>query len=317
MKNSTIEVSETAEMLSLLKSNQFLEKAKKINIFLTVIVLVIGLIGNFLTLSVFSQRRFRVNSSNIFLLCLAINDSLFLIIHLFEDIIRTYEGVYYKNSNQVFAINITDSFLVACYLINYFRYFLRFTSAYIIVAFTLQRAYIVYFPLSDFYKSKISAWKTVFIIVLVSAILNLWVPFMFEIQKPENFRQYCDVQKNWKNTYFIITIIYISLIMLFPIIIVFIFNTLIIVKANRAQKRRQSSLMTPLSTRMKIIKEKTPNNLLVPNNSNTRVSLNDSYCLKMKSSFRKQTKQTNKLAHSLILISFLYAFLNLPYLISW
>ena len=65
-------------------SNLVLEYSSKINIYSSLIVIVIGLTGNFLTIFVFGQSRFRTNPSSVYLLCLAVNDSLFLVIHFFE-----------------------------------------------------------------------------------------------------------------------------------------------------------------------------------------------------------------------------------------
>jgi len=67
-----------------LLSNYILEQTRKINIMFVGIILVIGLIGNCLTIVVFAQKRFRINSSNVYLLSLAVIDGLFLLLHLFE-----------------------------------------------------------------------------------------------------------------------------------------------------------------------------------------------------------------------------------------
>lgn len=67
-----------------LLSNYFLEQTRKINILTVLIIIIVGLVGNFLTIVVFSQKRFRINSSNVYLLCLAVVDALFLLLHFFE-----------------------------------------------------------------------------------------------------------------------------------------------------------------------------------------------------------------------------------------
>ena len=81
----------------------------------------------------------------------------------------------------IIFLNIADKSDLACGLINFFRYFLRFQSAYIIVAFTLQRVIIVFSPLANRFKSKQSAWKTFHFITFISVIINLWVPFYFKV----------------------------------------------------------------------------------------------------------------------------------------
>ena len=55
-----------------------------VNLFITVTVLAIGLIGNLLVIFIFSRKKSRTNPSHCYLLCSAIVDSLFLIVHFFE-----------------------------------------------------------------------------------------------------------------------------------------------------------------------------------------------------------------------------------------
>ncbi len=50
-----------------------LELAKKINLYLSIFLIIAGLIGHMLTILVFAQNRFRRNSANVFLLLLAVS----------------------------------------------------------------------------------------------------------------------------------------------------------------------------------------------------------------------------------------------------
>ena len=67
----------------------FFDKTREINIYTTIVVIIIGLIGNILAVIVFIQKRFRKTSSEVFFLVLAISDGLFLLTHFFEDTLRT------------------------------------------------------------------------------------------------------------------------------------------------------------------------------------------------------------------------------------
>ena len=156
--------------------------SKKINIYATIFVTLIGLIGHSLIISVFGQKRFRTSSNSVFLLCLAINDSLFLIVHFFEDTLRTFIQVYINesNSNEIFnkfiqSLNLTDTYDFTCRLINYLRFILRFSSSYILVVFTIQRLHIIHSPFHNKFKSNKSAWLTCLTILIISFIINIWV----------------------------------------------------------------------------------------------------------------------------------------------
>ena len=73
-------------------AEDMLGNARKANILGSVIVSFVGFIGHFLIILVFSQKKFRTNSCNVYLLCLALNDSMFLIIHVI-----IIEYIYLRN----------------------------------------------------------------------------------------------------------------------------------------------------------------------------------------------------------------------------
>ena len=188
-------------------SKYIFEKVRKYNIEFSTLIIIIGLIGNSLAVFVFSHKKFRKNSSSVYFLCLAISDGLFLLTHFFEDTLRTYIDMYFNQNIQVHdmcrnhtdvlknnlsaiyvtylspqaqsfirLLNITDKFNIFCILINYFRYFLRFISAYIIVAFTVHNTLSIYSPcLNSRSFSKRVAWTTVNIITLCALAINIWV----------------------------------------------------------------------------------------------------------------------------------------------
>lgn len=161
--------------------HEYYTLTRKINIIGTILIIFIGLIGNGLAVYVFAQKRFRMHSSSIYLLFLAISDGLFLLTHFFEDTLRTYLDVYSNElgeNNILKLMNITDHLPFTCRLVNYFRYFLRFVSAYIIIVFTIQRTIAIHSPLFQTrYESKKIAWLIVFLLTAIGAIINLWVRF--------------------------------------------------------------------------------------------------------------------------------------------
>ena len=266
-----------------IQSSHFLINTKIVNIFATIAIIIIGLFGNGLAVFVFAQKRFRLHSSSIYLLCLAISDGMFLLMHFFEDTLRTYIDVFLNGENDIDpacyssdpiqatssstptnntrasdsilrTFNITDRFLLSCRLVNYFRYFLRFISAYIIVAFTIQRAIAIYSPLFQAkFESNRIAWINISIIVCIGAVLNVWVPFLFsprDLKLNEHLTiQYCDIEKQYSVFYFRITIAYIVLTMLIPIIVIFLCNTIVIINIVKANKKRQSMSNANLITK--------------------------------------------------------------------
>lgn len=291
-------------------SNYVIDISKKVNIFMTLIVIIIGLATNSITLVLFLQKRNRTNSSNVYLLTLALVDSLFLVAHFFEDSIRTIEEIYLedeikngKMGQLIQILNIANETDAICRLINYFRYVLRFISAYIVVAFTLQRLFIVFKPLSFRFKSKNSAWFTVSLITITSLILNSWVPFFFQIQYDDH-RKYCDPLANTRIEYFKIIFAYIILIILVPILIIFVSNSFIIYKTFKQEKMRKNlqnfELLSDCSPAGKI--ELSTTNLRIRNTASSKLT---------------KTNTSNKIAKTLLIVSFSFAILNLPYFVCW
>lgn len=339
---------------SSLKSSDILDMSRRVNIGAILAVALIGLIGHSLIILVFGQKRFRTNTSNVFLLCLAINDSLFLVIHVFEDTIRTYRDVFINETNSHYFINLlvmeldlTDKHELACILVNYFRYVLRFVSSYIQVAFTLQRLSIVFSPLNNRLKSKKSAWITCFLIYLASMILNMWAIFLFELQT-DGFSNYCDIRKEWSNEYFQITAAYIILVVLIPILTIFTSNSLIIVSLIRAESSRKKLNKTKLKykteqasvpkisfnrvsksipqTKGATSGKKCGKNLSVSHALYQTSDLTPSSKLKpfyssinnvANRSMSKSSTSTKNSTKILMLISFVFICLNLPYLVIW
>lgn len=235
-------------------SAEFKELSRKINILCTFIIACFGILGHVLTICVYSRKKFNKNSSHVYLYCLAINDSIFLVIHFFEDTVRSLQNVFQQpisnlnfsgnkmdNFKQFFKfLNITDKCSLTCIVINYLRYYLRFSSAYIIIAFTVQRLIIIDSSLKNRFKSKKSAWFIVFFISIISILINSW-GFLFGLQQSKNDDSiYCDINMTWNKEYFKIALAYIIIIILIPIIIIFICNSIIIYKTKKSDLKRKN-----------------------------------------------------------------------------
>jgi hypothetical protein len=312
-----------------------LEKSRKINLLVSIVFLIIGLIGHLLTIFVFIQKRFRKNSCDVYILCLAINDLLFLIIHFFEDTIRTFKDIVFAVNNNLndlkllHSLNLIDNSILSCLSMNYLRYVLRFISAYIIVAFTIQRLLSIHSPFSQRFKSTKSAWLTIGVLTCCSFLINIWVLFYFEIQSDETYNnnvKSCEVKnekKEWIREYFHITLAYIFIIILIPIIVIFVSNSIIIINIFQSCPKRNGLKMHKSTFNIKKKKKKTEITSSGGGSSSTnndnKVKLRP-YYLTIDQIINRVTNKANKskkITKMLILISFSYAFLNLPYLVAW
>jgi len=304
-------------------SNNNLEQITKINLLITFIVIVFGLIGNYLIIFVFAQKNNRKNSSHIFLLCLAINDSLFLKIHIFENVLRTYLSLYGTDDGNLFYsvikyLNVTDRFALVCSFVNYSRYVLRFISAYIIVSYTIQRVIIVSLPLKTRVRTKSCAWLNVLLITFISILLNAWILFLFELKD----KIYCSIKKEWEKEYLQITVVYVIIIMLIPITIIFVCNLITIVRTKKSDTNRNVKLHVRRSdvSKIEMSKSKQISSLKMKNNEDLKSfikSNNMKPFYRLKEKTKERINNAKKVAKILMLISFSYVIFNLPYLIIW
>jgi len=327
-------------------NEEYINTYRKYGFIFTMFLLFIGIVGHFLTIFVFAQSRFRRNSSNVYFLCLAINDLLYLVIHFFKDSIKTYIEVYLptttsKSDNEhdfIFKLNLTDEYDLSCRLINYFRYVIRLISAYLIVSITIQRVHIIYSPFSNSFKSTKSAWYVVGSIVILSLLLNLWVPFNLEIRQNDqnNSITYCDVRQDMDQIYFTLTVVYASIKMLLPILIIFASNLVIIInmiciecKKHQLRKNRKMGFKSKRQFLRKYKRKRFLNGYhdLIVNQRNYLFHIEHEKALKPKPYFLTLDQVINRVAKKannpkiltklIIFISLSYALLNLPYFIIW
>ena len=137
-------------------------------------------------------------------------------------------------------LSIVDNYEITCLSLNYLRNVLRSISSYIIALFTIQRLLVVYKPFSTILQSKKSAWKTIGLITLASFVFNVWVLFLFELQKSDEKNiTYCDIKRKYTKEYSVLSIIYTILIAILPMILILICNILIIFKTIKDQTLRK------------------------------------------------------------------------------
>ncbi len=252
-------------------------------------------------------------------------------LNLVEDTIRTFKVVFIDNgsisrsdtfSQFIKSILIADNYEIPCRLVNFLRYSFRFSSAYLVVALTTHRLLIV---MSPALARKQSAWLTILFVLSISFLLNIWTFFLFELRDGK----YCDVNITHKNEYFVITIVYIFIVMIFPIFFIFISNSLIINKLSQIKKEKKSFRLIELTGNSINVMDKHKKNdsQVVSLNGNHELksipyteSLSQTYYfisgnkLKRVSEYNDASKKMTRL---LVRISFSYALFNSPYLIVW
>jgi len=135
------------------------------------------------------------------------------------------------------------------------------------------------------------------------------------------------VNMAWKKEYFRIAVAYIFIIILIPIIIIFICNSLIIYETKKADSKREKlhadlsriETQTCASTTKREAIHLTPVPTQNSNLLSVRSRISNLSCGSSQSNTGKKQiiKNSNKITKMLVLISFSFCLFNLPYFITW
>ena len=233
----------------------------KISVCLTVFICLVGIVGNLISLKVFSSTKLPRTSSRTYLITLTLIDSVFLLVHFLDNTCR--EMVEYFKLD--FPFNITDQKETICRSFALIRSTCRCASPWIIVAFTLERFIVVYFPN---YTNAISktylARRLIYIILIMSVVVSLYSPILSGIildptrklinttspysifvnlfeKKPKKsieleqmfFKRSCDILADYRSLYLYLTLFYTIMVIVLPLVIISVFNTFLILRLYR------------------------------------------------------------------------------------
>jgi len=179
---------------------------------------------------------------------------------------------------------------------TYFRHTLRFAAHWIVVAFTLERLIVVYFPLqTSVICNPRSARRICLFILIISFLVPFYSFVMSDVSIDEKHHLLeCDIMNKFKKIYFYLTIIYGNLTLTFPILIVCIVNILTVrqlLRAGHLRKKQQQQL----------------------NQIKKVDSANNEYV----NMIVKNQLENDKVTWMLVVISITFGILNFPYFILW
>ena len=186
------------------------------HLYLLPIIIVIGIIGNFLSAAVLLRRRFRSMTSSIYLLALAVTDTMCLLLDLKVQQYLEMHGLPY-------FIHHPSTCLLYWWLIQS----IPFVSSWLVAAVTIERVIIVLRPL----KAKIicTRLKTLIIVVSIFVVMLAGATYLFAVVDPET----CNVPPQIKHFVVIVAIVTFSLL---PFCVIFVCNMTIVVKLIQQRK---------------------------------------------------------------------------------
>jgi len=246
MADAAVALQMTTEVeLASLPSNEFNANAKSFNLqyfiwaFVLPVVLLVGILGNILSIIVLQSKTFRFTTTGVYLPITAAADTLFLLTGALE-ILEMAE-----------IFDVREYNVWTCRMYKVLHYTGGDVSIWLLVAFTFDRFVAVCFPLS---KRRVCTWKRAVIasitIVLLSLAKNL---HEFWTRGPEyrangQLRRICGSQKEY--SFFLNYVrpwLVFAVVMAIPFILIMVFNCLIVYGLIKATRTRRMSVAVPAS----------------------------------------------------------------------
>lgn len=281
-------------------------------VYLTCIICLCGLVGNILSIKVFCSTKLPQTSSRIYLIALAVSDGIFLVTHFLDKTCKEIVDLWKID----FPINITDQKQTMCRSFALLRNMCRAISPWLIVAFTFERFLVVIYPHHSSLISKpVLAKRFICIIIFLSVFVSIYAPILTGVTlipkrrmknqniieqytkspayisylKQEFFKSSCDILTDFRKIYLYLTIFYTFVVIILPLAIVSILNTIII---SRLYKSTDQWIQAKLELHEQELSYK---------------DIRD----------KKMQVENFKITLTLIIISASFIFLTLPYVINY
>ncbi|XP_076080037.1 cysteinyl leukotriene receptor 2-like [Mytilus galloprovincialis] len=213
--------------------------------YFTPIIIVVGILGNTLSLNVFLSRNLRSLSSSTYLAALSVSDLFILTFYVTVEWLRRGLTFLFPGSNVRF-LDVNGM----CEFQLYISYVSRFMSSWLLVAFTVERYIGICFPLlRRNLCTTTSTRKIVSGIFLFSAIIVIYKPILSGIYKSDAGNLYCTGSPKHGFISFVFDSIFALLISFVPFVIIMVINILIIKKLLRQKRSKNCKrVMTEEST---------------------------------------------------------------------
>ena len=197
----------------------------RIHVFLCLVFIVVGLIGNTLNIIVFSSREMRLVSSNFYLLMLAVSDSMYLICVMCSRIMISLRCLYAPES----SIDIFNTNTFMCKLLQFFLDLQSDYSTCLIMAFTIERYIAVYRPLQFKEICTVRKARIICAVLFVTTVLCVAPHHFLFMGRPEN-KDVCTILPEHETTFTALYIVEILIFRIAPVVSIVTFNILIITR---------------------------------------------------------------------------------------
>jgi len=207
----------------------------RINFVAILTFIVIGLVGNTLSMLVFSSREMQGVSSNVYLLTLAASDSFYLISVFLSHTLTTIRCWYFIDS-ELDIVNRND---VSCILLQYLCDVFSNNSTCVILAFTVERAVAVFKPMR--YKELCTVARARFACVLIFIVIAASIaPYHVQFMGVLVGYGVCTILWEHEAIFYVFYVVEMCIFRLVPVAIIAVINAFIIHRVTSlARTKRQ------------------------------------------------------------------------------
>ncbi|KAI0240756.1 hypothetical protein LSAT2_008452 [Lamellibrachia satsuma] len=213
-------------------------------LYTSIVFIIAGLIGNSLSVLVFSSREMRGISSNVYLLLLAISDSLYLMSVFFTKTLTTIRCLYFPDS----AADIFNRSSALCKLLQHTMDMFSDYSTCLILAFTVERYIAIYLPIR--FKSLCSVRRARIVCATVFVSVCVFIaPYHFMYIGRVHDLDVCAVLTEYETEFMALYIVEALIFRVIPVFVIALLNGMIIVRVTklRRRKRKRNASMTTSS----------------------------------------------------------------------
>lgn len=221
--------------------------------FTTPVIIMVGLIGNAISLKVFTSRVMRRLSSSYYLAMLSASDMLVLLSYVFIDWLD--KGLpAWPGGHRIRAISLEGM----CHIFLYLSYTTRFSSVWLIVAFTGER-YVAICHQQHRKKvcSKRYARRITIAVCVISCLVCLYKPFLSGSYAPKQLNTYgqerhCVSNPRFARLNFVLDSVYGLLLTAVPSAIISAFSTPILRRLVASHRQQKESRLVFKENRIRL-----------------------------------------------------------------
>ena len=215
--------------------------------FVTPVIILVGVLGNLVSLRVFFSRNLRKLSASVYLAAISVSDLMVLLIYVSLDWLRKGLPHYPGGHSLGWIINSSG----ICETFLYFSYLFRFVSVWLIVVFTVERYIAACRPLQRrVICTKSFGRRAIMVVIVFGGLISLYKPIIsgvYSTTQPDDVAHYrhgnsnvgaidlvhyatnvCRSQPGYESINFTMEVMFALSITAVPFVVIAFFNALIL-----------------------------------------------------------------------------------------